>query len=101
MKKSYLVEFKILKIAFYGLQKILPDNPPKRLYLKCHHEWCLHAKNKDRSPSKISMFSAGFISSSRDFTQYLTRVQLKTLSSLLKKGQGMSARAAPPYPSIC
>ena len=24
------------------------------VYLKCHREWCAHAKNQDRSPSKLS-----------------------------------------------
>ena len=83
---------------------------PKLLYLKCHREWSVHAKNQDRSPSKIlsqnQIFCADFISGSRDFTQDLTsgvlilihsadafvlvmacvdcaRVQQKTFSSLL------------------
>ena len=89
----------------------------KLFNLKCHHEWCVHAKNQDRSPHKISRWrqfsSAGFISVSRDFTPCFhfwcvaratfdrnlihsaaacflvmvcvgySRVQLKTLSSLL------------------
>ena len=49
-EKSYLVELNIFKEnAFYGLQKILLDNfPPKLLYLNCHREWYVHAKNQDR-----------------------------------------------------
>jgi len=55
MEKSYLVEFNIFKEnAIYGLQKILLDNFPRTFsYLKCHREWCVHAKNQYRSPSKI------------------------------------------------
>ena len=55
MEKIYLVELKIFKeTAIYGLQETLLDNFfPKLLYLKCHREWCVHAKNQDRSPSKI------------------------------------------------
>ena len=77
MEKIYLVELNIFKEnAFHGLQKIPLDNyfSPKLLYLKCHREWCMHAKNQDRSPSKLSrwkqMFLADFISGSRDFTQH-------------------------------
>ena len=52
----YPVELNIFKEnAIYGLQKILLDNfSLKLLYLKCHREWCVHAKNQDRSPNKIS-----------------------------------------------
>ena len=52
-EKRYLVELNIFKEnAFYGLQKILLDNfSPKLLYLKCHREWYVYAKNQDRSRS--------------------------------------------------
>ena len=50
MEKIYLVELNIFQEnAIYGLQEILLDNFPP----KCHREWCVHAKNQDRSPSKI------------------------------------------------
>ena len=49
---------------------------PKLLYLKCHRGWCVHAKNQDWSPNKISskkqMPFADIFSGSRDFTQHLT-----------------------------
>ena len=74
MEKIHLKQLNIFKEnAIYGLQKILLDNFfPRLLHLKCHREWYVHAKNQDRSPIKISswkqMFSADFISGSRDFT---------------------------------
>ena len=51
-EKSYLVELNIFKEnAFDGLQKILLDSFSQNLYLKCHREWYVHAKNQERSPS--------------------------------------------------
>ena len=76
MTKSYLVVFKIhRKMAYYSLEKIVLDKFPRNLfYLKCHRERYVHAKNQDRSLRKIlrsrQLFSAGFISVSRDFTPY-------------------------------
>ena len=51
-----LVELNIFKEnAFHGLQKIPLDNFPRNIYiLMRHREWCVHAKNQDRSPSKLS-----------------------------------------------
>ena len=54
MEKSYLVELNTFKEnAIYGLQKILLDKFLS-LHLKCHREWCVHAKDQDRSPNKLS-----------------------------------------------
>ena len=58
MEKSYLVELNIFKEnATCGLQKILLDNFPRNFYIWSaivNDEWCVHAKNQDRPPSKIS-----------------------------------------------
>ena len=63
-------------MRFIAYRKFYEIIFPRLLYLKCQREWCMHAKNQDRSPSEISsqkqIFSADFISGSRDFAQDLT-----------------------------
>ena len=56
MEKIYLVELNIFKEnAFHGLQKIPVDNFPRNFYIwSAIVSGCVHAKNQDRSPSKLS-----------------------------------------------
>ena len=79
MEKGYLVELlKYIKRkrVFCLTESSTEIISPKLLYFKCLREWYVHAKNQDRSLSKISnekqMFSADFTSGSRDFTQHFT-----------------------------
>ena len=78
-KKSYLVKLNILKEnAIFGLQKILLDNFPRDFHISCAigNGSCIE-KVKIGHWAKFrvkteQMFSADFISGSRDFTQHLS-----------------------------
>ena len=55
MTKIYSVDFALFqKGIFSSTENSTLQLFPKRFYLTWHAECCMHAKNQDRSPSKIS-----------------------------------------------